>query len=106
MNSNVAAVSRIMSAMVSALILSSPAHATSTFELEEAEPVPMFSTIGTPRIAVNVAKLAGGRLVITGHAASAGQVVGIRSTTFKVAADKDKRFSFNVDFRTPDCRIY
>lgn len=69
-------------------------------------PITITSQAGTAGVTVNVATLAGGRLVITGTATSVGQVVSIKTTKFRTAADSQKRFSFNVDFRTPDCRVY
>ena len=64
-----------------------------------------FAAAGTSGVTVTVATLAGGRLVITGTA-QPGKVVTILSTNFKATADAQRRFSFNVDFRTPDCRVY
>ncbi len=67
---------------------------------------PGFSATPIPGMTINVVTLAAGRLVITGTAASAGQVISIKTTNFKATANSQKRFSFNVDFRTPDCRVY
>ena len=64
------------------------------------------SQVGSPRIAVDLATIAGGRLVITGRAATVGQKIFIKSTTFSAVANTKRVFSFNVDFRTPDCRVY
>ncbi len=60
---------------------------------------------GTPGLTISVATIAAGKLVITGTASSPGIVVAIVGTTLKATADAQKKFSFNVDYRTPDCRV-
>jgi hypothetical protein len=77
------------------------------FAASDAEPPQRRSAAAatTSRLNVDVVTLAGGRLVITGTAAVAGQAISIKTTNFKTVADAQRRFSFNVDFRTPDCRV-
>jgi hypothetical protein len=60
---------------------------------------------GNPQIAVSTAAIAGGRLVIIGTANAAGRQVMIAGTSFRTSANAQKRFSFNIDYRTPDCQV-
>ena len=63
------------------------------------------STTGTPRLTIATAAIIVGKLVIVGKASSPGIVVGIEGTDFTDTANAEKLFSFNVDYRTPDCRV-
>ena len=63
------------------------------------------STTGTPRVAIATAAIIAGKLVIVGRASSPGIVVGIEGTDFTDTANAEKLFSFNIDYRTPDCRV-
>jgi len=63
------------------------------------------SVVGTPGLSVKTVALTGGKLVITGTAASAGTIVKIQNTAFRDTADAQKAFSFEVDHRSPDCRV-
>src|SRR4051812_16007502 len=63
------------------------------------------TTTGTSGISVSVVTLAAGKLVITGTASTAGVQVRIQGTSITATADAQKKFSFNVDYRTPDCAL-
>lgn len=61
--------------------------------------------VATADMAVNVATLAGGRLVITGTTASVGVLIRIEGTNFSTRSNQEKKFSFNVPLRVPDCTV-
>ncbi len=67
--------------------------------------IQVLSEVGTSDLTVSVVTLEAGRLVIAGTASSVGVVVRIQGTAFEATADTESRFDFNVDFRTPDCRV-
>jgi len=63
------------------------------------------STTGTPGLTIGTAAIIAGKLVIVGTASSPGIEVEIDGTSFKATANSKKLFGFNVDYRTPDCRL-
>lgn len=63
------------------------------------------SEVGTSGLTVSLVALKAGRLAIAGTASSVGVVVRIAGTAFEATAGTDGRFNFDVDFRTPDCRV-
>jgi hypothetical protein len=67
--------------------------------------VPAATRADTSGLTVDVVTLAGGRLVVTGTTAKRNQLVRIPGTHIRTRSDELKRFSFNEDYRTPDCRI-
>src|SRR5262245_29851166 len=56
-------------------------------------------------LTVKVATISAGKLVIVGTALTAGTVVKIDGTTLSTIADAQKTFRFDVNYRTPDCRV-
>lgn len=67
--------------------------------------VQVVSEVGTSGLTVSLVALKAGRLAIAGTASSVGVVVRIAGTAFEATAGTDGRFNFDVDFRTPDCRV-
>src|SRR5687768_11693528 len=95
---------RALVACAVALLSGAPAYAAADPAARPAQPK-IVSQAGNPRISVGVAALVGGRLFIRGFARDPDTLVTIRGTPFQVLAHPGKTFSFNVDHRTPDCRI-
>ena len=60
---------------------------------------------GLRGIVVDVAIIAGGQLVISGKTSEPKALVRIEGTRFRTRSNSDRKFNFNVDFRTPDCRL-
>lgn len=60
---------------------------------------------GSPRLVIDLATIAAGKLVITGRTAARNIPVAIKGTRFRTRSDARRRFRFSVDYRTPDCRI-
>jgi hypothetical protein len=88
----------LISALLSSTVLGSTRTATGS-------PNQLLSTVGTPGITIATAAIAAGRLVILGAASSRGVVVKIAGTDFVTTANNQKIFGFQIDYRTPDCRI-
>ena len=65
----------------------------------------VLAATGTSGLTLSTAAITQGRLVITGTAASPGTVVALEGTPFRATADAQRRFSFSLDYRTPDCRV-
>ncbi len=60
---------------------------------------------GTPGLTINTARIAGGRLLINGTATVVDRLIKVKFTNFQTRSDAQKKFSFVLDYRTPDCRI-
>jgi hypothetical protein len=90
----------VFAAALGMAVLSSPAIAATDPAVPE-----ITTQAGTPRLTLKVVTLAAGKLVITGTAAAPGVLVKIVGTRFQTRANARKQFSFNVDYRTPNCRI-
>ncbi len=90
----------VFAAALGIAVLSSPAIAATDPAVPE-----ITTQVGTPRLTLKVVTLAAGKLVITGTAAAPGVLVKIQGTRFQTRANARKQFSFNVDYRTPNCRI-
>jgi hypothetical protein len=60
---------------------------------------------GTPGLTITQAALLAGKLSIAGTASNIGVVVRINGTSFTATANAERKFSFNVAYRTSDCRI-
>ncbi len=64
----------------------------------------VLSTTGTSGLTLSTAAITQGQLVIKGTAAAANVVVTLDGT-FQATADAQARFSFSLNYRTPDCRV-
>lgn len=60
---------------------------------------------GVPLLEITRVDLWGGRLLINGRARGPDRWIRIKGTSFETTSRADKTFSFDLDFRTPDCRI-
>jgi hypothetical protein len=65
----------------------------------------VLSVAGDPGLTVEAAGITAGRLVIRGATNVAQKVVRIKGTAFRVRSAADRSFAFDLDYRTPDCRI-
>jgi hypothetical protein len=83
--------------------------ATSAVGAEYAKPsharLVVLSVTGDPGLTIDTAAIVAGRLVVRGTTDVARKAVRIKGTTFRVRSAADRSFAFDLDYRTPDCRI-
>lgn len=60
---------------------------------------------GSPGLTVTRAAISAGRTLIKGTASGAGVPIRIEGTSFQTVSKADRTFTFNIDFRTADCRV-
>jgi len=63
------------------------------------------ATTGNPGLTISRSDIVAGRLRVDGLAAAPSVVVQIDGTAFQTTANAQRKFAFNLDFRTPDCRL-
>lgn len=66
---------------------------------------PVAAEAATPKLAVSVAAIAGGRLQIEGTAVNRNRPVSIGNTAFSTQPDANGKFRFSLDFQPPSCKV-
>jgi hypothetical protein len=79
--------------------------AASAAEARRVQRPAALSRTGDPGLDLTRAALVAGRLRIDGTAAAADVIVTIKGTSFATTSAPDTSFGFDVDYRTPDCRL-
>ena len=93
---------RIMSLPVVAGLLGSTALAA---DAGTQSPPTVMSQSRTVDLAVKVATITAGRLIIIGSTTRAGTDVAIANTSIHVKSDTTRLFRFDANYRTPDCVV-
>jgi hypothetical protein len=90
--------------LVCGLLLDASAARAERAKLGHAD-LAVLSVTGDPGLTIDTATIAAGRLVVRGTTDVARKTVRIKGTTFRVRSAADRSFAFDLDYRTPDCRM-
>jgi len=92
---------RYLSTSLAVLLMATTSLAANAAAVQQSAQAPAVAA----GLTVKVATISAGRLVILGTARTPGALVKIDGTTLSAVADAQKVFRFDVNYRTPDCRL-
>ncbi|BBE72437.1 collagen-like protein [Oharaeibacter diazotrophicus] len=92
---------RIAAALATATLLASTAVASA----ETASAPTVVARTGNSGLIVTYASITRGRLIVAGVAPTRNATVSIAGTAYQVRAGLNAVFVFDIDYRTPDCRL-